>query len=41
MINLALTLLPIALTFTVAAWHSPSSEIQPRSAEASCSNCLS
>jgi hypothetical protein len=32
MINLVLTMLPIALTFTVAAWNSPTTEVQPRSA---------
>jgi len=32
MINLALTMLPIVVTFGVAAWMSPSSEVQPRSA---------
>ena len=41
MINLALTMLPILVTFSVAAWHSPSDEVQPRSADASCRNCLS
>ncbi len=33
MLNLALTMLPIAVTFTVAAWHSPSKAVQPRSGE--------
>ena len=32
MINLALTMLPILVTFGVAAWNSPSDEVQPRSA---------
>jgi hypothetical protein len=33
MLNLAITLLPIAITFGVAAWHKPSHEdVQPRSA---------
>ena len=32
MINLALTMLPIFVTFGVAAWISPASEVQPRSA---------
>ena len=32
MVNLALTMLPIIVTFGVAAWHSPSEEVQPRSA---------
>ncbi|MGD0648886.1 MAG: hypothetical protein ABR971_12935 [Acidobacteriaceae bacterium] len=32
MINLALTMLPLIVTFGVAAWHSPANEIQPRSA---------
>jgi len=32
MINLALTMLPIVVTFGVAAWMSPSTEVQPRSA---------
>ncbi|HSY36059.1 MAG TPA: hypothetical protein VK814_09945 [Acidobacteriaceae bacterium] len=32
MLSLALTMLPIVVTFTVAAWNSPSHEIQPRSA---------
>ena len=32
MVNLALTMLPIVVTFGVAAWMSPSSEVQPRSA---------
>jgi hypothetical protein len=41
MINLALTLLPIAMTFSVAAWHSPSKELQPTSRNATCRNCLS
>jgi hypothetical protein len=30
--TLILTMLPFVLTFTVAAWHSPSEEVQPRSA---------
>ncbi len=30
--NLILTMLPIVLTFTVAAWSSPTAEAQPRSA---------
>jgi hypothetical protein len=47
MINLALTMLPILVTFGVAAWNSPSDEVQPRSAmpgfpvEAACHNCPS
>ena len=32
MVNLALTMLPIIVTFGVAAWNSPSHEVQPRSA---------
>ena len=32
MINLALTMLPILVTFAVAAWNSPTDQIQPRSA---------
>ncbi len=32
MINLALTMLPIALTFTIATWNASTNEIQPRSA---------
>ena len=32
MINLALTMLPIVVTFGVAAWMSPSTDVQPRSA---------
>ena len=32
MAALILTLLPFAVTFGVAAWISPSSEVQPRSA---------
>jgi hypothetical protein len=32
MVNLALTMLPIIITFSVAAFHSPSEEVQPRSA---------
>jgi hypothetical protein len=32
MINLALTMLPIIVTFSVAAWNSPTDDIQPRSA---------
>ncbi len=32
MLNLVLTMLPIAVTFTVAAWHKPSDDVQPRSA---------
>ncbi len=32
MINLALTMLPVVVTFAVAAWNSPSEEVQPRSA---------
>jgi len=32
MVNLALTMLPILVTFGVAAWHSPSTDVQPRSA---------
>jgi hypothetical protein len=39
MVNLAITILPVFLTFAVAAWHKPTAEIQPRSAEASCRNC--
>jgi len=47
MVNLALTMLPIIVTFAVAAWHSPADEVQPRSAlssnpiDAACRNCLS
>jgi len=32
MINLTLTMLPIVVTFAVAAWNSPSDAVQPRSA---------
>ena len=32
MSNLALTMLPIVVTFGVAAWYSPSDAVQPRSA---------
>jgi len=32
MINLALTMLPIVVTFGVAAWNSPTNDVQPRSA---------
>lgn len=38
MISLALTLLPIAVTFTVATWHSPSDQLQPRSNVANCAS---
>ena len=37
MASLILTALPFVLTFSVAAWHSPSREVQPRSGEAG--NC--
>jgi hypothetical protein len=46
-INLALTMLPIIVTFGVAAWNSPTDEVQPRSAlpvfpvDAACCNCPS
>ena len=32
MVNLALTMLPIVITFAVAAWNSPTDDVQPRSA---------
>lgn len=38
MINLAITILPVFLTFAVAAWHKPTDELQPRSAHATCPN---
>ena len=47
MINLALTMLPIIVTFGVAAWKSPTDQIQPRSAlsgspiDGGCHNCIS
>ena len=41
MANLILTFLPAVLTFAVATWNSPTSEVQPRSANATCSNCIS
>ena len=39
MVNLAITILPIVLTFAVAAWHKPTEVVQPRSADAACGNC--
>jgi len=39
MVNLAITILPVFITFAVAAWHQPSKEAQLRSAETSCRNC--
>jgi hypothetical protein len=39
MASLILTALPFVLTFSVAAWHAPSKEIQPRSGEPGQSNC--
>jgi len=39
MVNLALTMLPIILTFSVAAWHNPTDQVQPRSADSACRNC--
>ena len=38
MINLVLTILPVVLTFSVAAWSSPTNEAQPRS-DASLRDC--
>jgi hypothetical protein len=32
MLNAAITILPVVLTFAVAAWHKPTDEVQPRSA---------
>ena len=32
MVNLALTMLPVVITFAVAAWNSPTDDVQPRSA---------
>jgi hypothetical protein len=39
MVNLALTMLPVIVTFAVAAWNSPSDEVQPRSALSRDSHC--
>jgi hypothetical protein len=39
MVNLAITILPVLVTFAVATWHHPSKEAQLRSAETSCRNC--
>jgi hypothetical protein len=39
MVNLALTMLPVIVTFAVAAWNSPSDEVQPRSALSGNSHC--
>jgi hypothetical protein len=41
MANLILTFLPAVLTFAVATWNNPTDEIQPRSANATCNNCIS
>jgi hypothetical protein len=39
MVNAALTVLPVLVTFAVAAWHSPSKHVQPRSDEHSDCRC--
>ncbi len=39
MVNLAITILPVLLTFAVAAWQSPATEPRHRSADAVCRNC--
>jgi hypothetical protein len=39
MVNLALTMLPVIVTFAVAAWNSPDDEVQPRSALSGNSHC--
>jgi hypothetical protein len=39
MASLILTALPFVLTFSVAAWHSPSKEVQPRSGEPGDREC--
>jgi hypothetical protein len=39
MVNLALTMLPVIVTFAVAAWNSPSDEVQPRPALSRDSHC--
>jgi hypothetical protein len=36
MATFILTLLPFALTVTVAAWNGPASKLQPRSAISGC-----
>jgi hypothetical protein len=36
MASLILTMLPFALTVTVAAWNRPATELQPRSAISGC-----
>jgi hypothetical protein len=39
MVNAALTMLPVIVTFAVAAWHSPSKNVQPRSGEPGDCRC--
>jgi hypothetical protein len=39
MVNAALTMLPVIVTFAVAAWHPPSKNVQPRSGEPGDCRC--
>jgi hypothetical protein len=39
MVSILLTTLPFVLTFSVAAWHSPTKEIQPRSGDPGDREC--
>jgi hypothetical protein len=39
MVNLAITILPVFLTFAVAAWQKPTDQVHPRSADSVCHNC--
>jgi hypothetical protein len=39
MLNLAITILPVFITFAVATWRKPTEEVHLRSADAACRNC--